>query len=826
MAHSQVFKRRKQHQEGMDAESIRSSFEKHLLYTLSKDRYSATLRDVYQALALAARDRMVERWIATQHTYYKEDAKRVYYLSAEYLMGRMLSNSLINLGIYDEAKEALKSVDLELSELAEQEPDMGLGNGGLGRLAACFLDSMTALEIPAYGYGIRYEFGIFKQAIRDNAQVELPDQWLEDGNPWEIPRPERTYPVRFHGRIIETRTADGRLKVEWVDGDVVLGMAYDTPIDGFGNESVNTLRLWQARASKEFDLSYFHHGDYIQAVAEKNTSENISKVLYPNVDVEQGRELRLKQQYFFVCCSLQDIILRYLRTHDDFDAFPEKVAVQLNDTHPALAVAELMRLLVDVHGLTWEKAWEITVPSCAYTNHTLLAEALEKWSVGLLGYLLPRHLQIIFEINRRFLQDVADRYPGDDERQAALSLIEEGEDKKVRMAHLAIVGSHSVNGVSELHTKLLCERELTAFHEMFPGRFNPKTNGVTPRRWLLAANPKLAALITESIGEGWPGDLEELSKLESFAHDAPFLQRFAAIKRANKETLAKVTEELTGIKVDPASVFDVQIKRIHLYKRQTLNALHIIANWLKVKQGRVKDFVPRTYFFAGKAAPDYRAAKESIQLISRIAKVINKDPTTSDRIKVVFLPNYSVSLAERIIPAAEVSEQISTAGYEASGTGNMKLALNGALTVGTLDGANVEIKEEVGDDNIFIFGLTAAEVTAHRAAGYRPRDIYESNRLLREVVDLIHSGFFSTEEPEQFHGLIGDLLDNDFYLNLADFDAYMGAQAKVSQTYAESKRWNAMAVRNVAHSGKFSSDRTIAEYNRDIWNAKTIKIDI
>jgi starch phosphorylase len=489
-------------------------------------------------------------------------------------------------------------------------------------------------------------------------------------------------------------------------------------------------------------------------------------------------------------------------------------------------VAELMRLLVDVHGLTWEKAWEITVPSCAYTNHTLLAEALEKWSVGLLGYLLPRHLQIIFEINRRFLREVAVRYPGDGERQARMSLIEEGEDKKVRMAHLAIVGTHSVNGVSELHTKLLCERELTDFHEMYPGRFNPKTNGVTPRRWLLGANRPLADLITESIGGSWAGKLEELSKLDSFAHDAPFLKRFAAIKRSNKELLAKVAEEQTGIRVDPSSIFDVQIKRIHMYKRQTLNVLQIIAHWLQVKQGRVNDFVPRTYFFGGKAAPDYQAAKQTIQLICSVADMINKDPTTNEQLKVVFLPNYSVSLAEKIIPAAEVSEQISTAGYEASGTGNMKFALNGALTVGTLDGANVEIKEEVGDENIFIFGLTAAEVTARRAEGYRPRDIYESNRLLREVVDLVQSGFFSPEQPELFHGLMGDLLDNDYYLNFVDFDAYMAAQAKVAKAYGDTKRWNAMAVRNVAHSGKFSSDRTIAEYNRDIWKAKPIKVEL
>jgi starch phosphorylase len=808
---------------GMDADSLTRAFANHLEYTLAKSMDRATLHDVYIALSLAARDRMVERWIQTQKTYYEKDAKRVYYLSAEYLMGRQLINSLINLGCYEAATDACKGVKLDLNDIAEEEPDPGLGNGGLGRLAACFLDSMTALQIPAYGYGIRYEFGIFKQAIRDNQQIELPDQWLERGNPWELPRLERTYEVRFHGRVEHRKGPGGRYKVDWVDGDTILGVAYDTPVDGYDNESVNTLRLWSARASKEFDLNYFHHGDYIRAVREKNLSENISKVLYPNVNVYEGKELRLKQQYFFVSCSLQDILRRYLLTHDDFDALPDKVAIQLNDTHPSLAIAELMHLLIDHHGLEWEKAWELTVNTCAYTNHTLLAEALERWPVDMIADLLPRHMEIIYEINRRFLREVSVIFPGDGDRIARMSLIEEGDEKKVRMAHMAIVGSHSVNGVSELHTELLRNRVLPDFNEMYGSRFNAKTNGVTPRRWLLAANPSLAELISDKLGDEWPGKLGQLKELDRFAEDSAFVERFVAIKRKNKEALAKMTMDLTGIAVDPASIFDVQIKRIHQYKRQTLNALQIIATWLRLKNGSYPNFHPRTFFFGGKAAPDYREAKQTIRLICQMAEMINQDRTTRDLLKVVFLPNYRVTLAETIIPATEVSEQVSTAGYEASGTGNMKFALNGALTLGTLDGANVEIREEVGDDNIFIFGLTAGQV-AERRPTYRPRDYYEGDALLRETIDLIHSGFFSPEQRDMFHGFIDHLLEVDFYMNLADFGGYVAAQENVNRTYQDSARWNKMAIINVARSGKFSSDRTIAEYNRDIWKAEPVEV--
>ncbi|MBW2731753.1 MAG: glycogen/starch/alpha-glucan phosphorylase [Deltaproteobacteria bacterium] len=820
---SSLFEQWKTLQKGMDADAVQLSFANHLHYTLAKGVERATTHDIYTALALAARDRMVERWMATQHRCHQVDAKRVYYLSAEYLMGRMLINTLINLGIYDATVEACQRTGTTLGQLAEEEPDPGLGNGGLGRLAACFLDSLTALQIPAYGYGIRYEFGIFAQGIRDNCQVELPDNWLRDGNPWEIPRPERSYTVKFHGRTMQTRDPHRGLKVQWVDADEVVGMAYDTPIDGYNNESVNTLRLWQARASKEFDLAYFHHGDYLRAVEEKNISENISKVLYPNIDVMEGRELRLKQQYFFVSCSLQDILRRYIKHHNGFDALPDKVAIQLNDTHPALAVVELLRLLIDEHDLPWEKAWALTVRTCAYTNHTLLAEALERWSVPLFQRLLPRHLELVYEINRRFLRNVAMRYPGDSERQERMSLIEESQPKRVRMAHLAIVGSHSVNGVSELHTHLLRTRMLRDFDEMFPERFNAKTNGITPRRWLLAANPALAKLVSESIGSKWPGQLQELKKLEPFALDVGFCDRFAGVRQQNKRQLAQLTKELTGIVVDPTSIFDVQVKRIHEYKRQTLNALHVISSWLRLKQNSYPDFHPRTFFFGGKAAPDYFMAKLTIQLICQVAEMVNQDPNTRNLLKVVFLPNYRVSLAERVIPAADVSEQISTAGYEASGTGNMKFTLNGALTVGTLDGANIEIRDEVGDENIFIFGMTADEVVSRRQ-GYNPRAIYEQNPLLRDTLDLIRSGFFSPEQPAMFHPLVDNLLGEDPYMNLADFDAYVKCQESLNLVYNQSATWWKMAVLNVAASGKFSSDRTIAEYNRDIWHAKPVKV--
>lgn len=821
MRNSNLFKSWGTFSKGMDAKSIQLSFASHLEYSLSKDQYTATMRDLYHSLALTARDRLIERWIRTQQLYYDMDVKRVYYLSAEYLPGRFLKNNLINLGMYEETVKAMKELNLDIEELFEEEPDPGLGNGGLGRLAACFMDSLATLEIPAYGYGIRYEFGIFEQQIRTMEQVELPETWLKFGNPWEIARPEYHFTVKFNGRIKETTLPDGRFVVEWVDADEVVGIAYDTPIGGYNNNTVNTLRLWSARASKEFDLTYFQHGDYLKAVEEKNLSENISKVLYPRDDTMKGKELRLKQQYFFVSCSIQDIVRRYLVNHKTFDEFPDKVAIQMNDTHPALAIPELMRILMDEHGLSWERAWDITTRSCAYTNHTLLSEALEKWPIELFERLLPRHAKIVYEINRRFLKDVAVRYLGDTEKIRRVSIIDEGPPKQVRMAHLAIVGSHSVNGVAELHTKLLRERELKDFDEIFPDKFNNKTNGITPRRWLLSANMELSALITERIGNEWVKDLYQLRKLEQFLEDQDFKTKFREIKKNHKEKLAKVTYELTGYSVDPNSIFDVQVKRIHEYKRQLLNILHVVYLWLKMKEDPNYRIFPRTFLFGGKAAPGYLMAKMIIRLICHVADMINRDTTTNRYLKVAFLPNYRVSLGEKIFPASDVSEQISTAGFEASGTGNMKFALNGALTIGTLDGANVEIREEVGDENIFIFGLNADEVVAMRA-NYNPYEYYQKDPLLKKGIDLIKSGFFSAEQPDLFHPLVDSLLTRDYYMVLADFDAYHQAHERINGAYQDTDTWVKKAIINVARMGKFSSDRTILEYNRDIWRAPQV----
>lgn len=809
---------------GMDAKSIQLSFANHLEYSLSKDKYTATARDLYHSLSLATRDRMVERWVRTQQLYHDHDMKRIYYLSAEYLMGRALINNLINLGIYEQAKNAMNDINIDLEELAEMEPDMGLGNGGLGRLAACFLDSFATLELPAHGYGIRYEFGIFDQVIRKLRQVELPEPWLKYPHPWEIARPEYSFTVQFYGRLKQTVLPDDRLVTEWIDTSDVIGIAYDIPICGYGNNTVNTLRLWSARATNEFDLEYFQGGDYLKAVEEKNISENISKVLYPSDQIFEGRELRLKQQYFFVSCSIQDIVRRYLASHTSFDKFPDRVAIQMNDTHPSLAIAELMRILLDKYNLSWEKAWDITCRTCAYTNHTLLSEALEKWSVAIFGNLLPRHLAIIYEINRRFLRDVSVCYVGDTERLRRMSIIEDGHEKKVRMAHLAIVGSHSVNGVAKLHSRLLREQELKDFDEMYPGKFNNKTNGITPRRWLLSANFGLANLISKHIDNQWPKDLEQLTKLVPLAKDKAFRKAFAAVKHQNKERLAKIVLDLTATVIDPGSIFDVQVKRIHEYKRQLLNIFHVVYCWLKLKDSSDFDMFPRTFIFGGKAAPGYEIAKTTIRLICHVAEMVNRDRTTNDRLKVVFIPNYRVSLAEKIFPAADVSEQISTAGFEASGTGNMKFALNGALTVGTLDGANIEIMEEVGPENIFIFGLNAEEVRALKAH-YHPLDYVHKDPLLKRALDLIQEGLFNPEEPDLFRPLIAQILSEDRYLMLADFEAYHQCQMLVDQTYRNQEAWTQKAIINVAQIGKFSSDRTISEYNQDIWHAKSLKIE-
>jgi len=691
---------------GTDAESLQRSVAQHLECSLAKDTYSATRLDIYKSLVYTVRDRMVERWIATQQTYYDKDVKRVYYLSLEFLIGRTLGNSLISLDLLDQVNQACHELGYELEELREIEWDAGLGNGGLGRLAACFLDSMATLELPAYGYGIRYEYGIFSQKMNDGYQVEISDNWLRYENPWEIARPEYLYKVKFYGRVHQFTDAQGRLCHEWDDTRDVMAMAYDTPIPGYRNSTVNNLRLWAAKSTREFDLNYFNEGDYIKAVENKQRSEIISQVLYPNDNMFEGRELRLKQEYFFVSATLQDVVRRYKKTQRNFDKFTDKVTMQLNDTHPAIAIPELMRLLVDEEGLGWDESWEITVKTFGYTNHTILPEALEKWPVSLMEHVLPRHLQIIYEINRRFLDEVSRRYPNDTERLRLMSLIEEGIEKKVCMAHLAIVGSHSVNGVAALHTELLKSQVFKYFFEFYPERFTNKTNGITQRRWLQKCNPGLAQLITRHIGEGWTRNLYELKKLIPFAEDNGFRDEWRRVKLANKMRLAKYIEGANGITVNVHSLFDCQVKRIHEYKRQLLNILHVIALYNRIKSNPRQNRTPRTVILGGKAAPGYFIAKLVIKLISSVADVVNNDPVVSESLRVVFLANYRVSLAEKIIPAVDLSEQISTAGTEASGTGNMKFALNGALTIGTLDGANIEIRKEVGDDNIFIFGLT------------------------------------------------------------------------------------------------------------------------
>ncbi|MBF0102539.1 MAG: glycogen/starch/alpha-glucan phosphorylase [Desulfobacterales bacterium] len=826
MKNSSIFDNIGTFQKGMDINSIELSFANHLAYSLSKDQFTATMRDMYTSLALTARDRLVERWIRTQQTYHYKDAKRIYYLSAEYLMGRMLINNFINLGIYDEAKKAMEDIGLNLDDLAAEEADMGLGNGGLGRLAACFLDSISTLELPCYGYGIRYEFGIFDQVIRHLRQVEVPEIWLKFGNPWEIARPEYNFPVQFYGQVKETHLPDGSLKTEWIETTDVIGIAYDIPISGYENNNVNTLRLWSARASNEFDLNYFQEGDYIKAVEQKNISENISKVLYPNDQIFEGRELRLKQQYFFVSCSIQDIIRRYLVSQSNFDAFPDKVAIQMNDTHPSLAIAELMRLFIDKYNLTWETAWDITTRTCAYTNHTLLSEALEKWPVRMFEKLLPRHLKIIYEINRRFLRDVSIRYIGDTEKERQLSIIDEDADeKRIRMAHIAIVGSHSVNGVAKLHSKLMIDREFYDFNNMYPGKFNNKTNGMTPRRWLLVANPDLSHLITRYIGDTWPKDLSQLKKLENFLEDTQFLNEWKNVKAKNKARLAKLTKDLTGQTVLQESIFDIQVKRIHEYKRQLLNILHVMYCWLKLKEQPDFKMYPRTFYFGGKAAPGYATAKLIIQFICHVAEMLNRDDSTNKIIKVIFLPNYRVSLAEKIFPAADVSEQISTAGFEASGTSNMKFALNGALTIGTLDGANIEIMEEVGKENIFIFGRTTEEVQT-LASTYNPREYYYRDPILKKAMDLVFKGLFNPEEPELFHPLMNMLINEDRFMVLADFHAYHECQMAINHVYQDQNLWLKRAIINVARIGLFSSDRTIDEYNKDIWHVQPIPISI
>jgi starch phosphorylase len=809
-----------------DLQLLRSMFVHHLKYSFAKDEYTATVRDSYNSIALSVRDALIDRWIETQQTYYRQDVKRVYYLSMEFLVGRMLGNAALNLGLSDEVRQLILELGYQLEEIEEIEPDAGLGNGGLGRLAACFLDSMATLGIPGYGYGIRYEFGIFAQKIRNGYQVETPDNWLRYGNPWEIVRPEYLYKIQFYGRVHEYLDQHGNLRHDWVNTQEVMALAYDTPVPGYGNYTVNNMRLWSAKATREFNFECFNEGDYERAVAEKAETETISKVLYPNDNTPEGKELRLKQEYFFVSATLQDIIRRYKKTHTTFDQFADKVAIQLNDTHPAIAIAELMRLLVDIEHLSWEKAWSLTTRSFAYTNHTVLPEALEKWPVDLIAHLLPRHLQIIYEINRRFLEEVRQKYPNDYEKVARLSLIEEGPTRMVRMAHLAIVGSYAVNGVAAIHSELIKKTLFRDFYELTPEKFQNKTNGITQRRWLRLCNPGLSQLITEKIGDGWVTDLYELKKLVPLADDPDFQDAWRKVKRDNKLRLAQYIKSHNHISVNPDSMFDCQIKRIHEYKRQLLNALHAIWLYNYIKSHPYEDITPRTIIFAGKAAPGYFKAKLIIKLINSIAEVVNHDRDIADKLKVLFLENYSVSLAEKIIPAADLSEQISTAGTEASGTGNMKFALNGALTIGTLDGANIEIKEEVGDDNIFIFGLTVDQVAELRQRGYQPWEYYNQNPELKQVIDMIANGYFSPSQPDLFRPIVNSLLQGDHYLLMADFADYVRAQQRASQTYLNSRQWTRMSILNVANMGKFSSDRTIQEYARDIWNAKPVVIDI
>lgn len=801
-----------------DAEALRESILEHLHFTLAKDKYTATKRDLFQAVAYAVRDQLVGRWIKTQQQYYDADVKRVYYLSMEFLIGRSLENSLVNLGLLENARKALHDLGFELDPLIEVEADAGLGNGGLGRLAACFLDSMATLGVPGYGYGIRYDYGIFTQKIQDGYQFETPDNWLRYGNPWEICRTEYLYPIQFYGRVIQYTDSRGRLRSEWIDTQEVMAMAYDTPVCGYNNNTVNTMRLWQARSPRGFDLSYFNHGDYIRAVEDIAIKENISKVLYPNDNIFEGKELRLKQEYFLVSATIQDIIRRYNKGHIHLDALPDKVAIQLNDTHPALAIAEMMRLLVDREELSWDKAWQLTIDTFGYTNHTLLPEALERWPVPLLEKVLPRHVQIIYEINRRWLEEVDRHFPGQVDKQRSLSIIEETQPKKVNMAHLAIVGSRKVNGVSALHSELLKHQVFKNFWEMDSAKFTNKTNGITPRRWLKECNPSLAQLITDKIGDGWVTNLSELEYLLSLQNDEQFQTAWQKVKLENKMRLAKVIFSEQELKVDPQSMFDCHVKRLHEYKRQLLNILRVIHAYCRIKENPNQDFVPRTVIFSGKAAPGYFLAKLIIKLITSVGNVVNHDHSIHGQLKVVFLENYRVTLAEKIIPAADLSEQISTAGTEASGTGNMKFALNGALTIGTLDGANIEILEEVGPENIFIFGMKAEEVRALKERGYNPWTPFNENSELRQVLEMLRDGFFSSGNKELFKPLLHSLLDGgDPYCLLADFNSYIACQKEVDDLYQNQREWIKKSIHNVAKMGKFSSDRTIEEYASEIW---------
>ncbi|MEG3439412.1 glycogen/starch/alpha-glucan phosphorylase [Pannus brasiliensis CCIBt3594] len=810
---------------GMSPETLKRAFLDNLFYLQGINRANASPYNYYVALAYTVRDRLLHRFLKTVETYKEEKVKVVCYFSAEFLMGRYLGNNLVNLGIYEEMKQAIEEMGLDFDEIIEQEPDPGLGNGGLGRLAACFLDSLASLEVPAIGYGIRYEFGIFHQMIKDGWQVEIPDNWLRFGNPWELARPDESVEVKLGGHTEIYHDDKGKDRVQWVPDRRILAIPHDTPVPGYKTNTVNPLRLWKAEASESFNFEAFNAGLYDQSVAEKIDAETISKVLYPNDNTPAGRELRLAQQYFFVSASLQDLVRIHLRTYKTLDNFYDTAAIQLNDTHPAVAIAELMRLLVDENGLDWGKAWDITQKTFAYTNHTLMPEALERWSADLFGKLLPRHLEIIYLINYFFLSDVRTWFPDNDELLGKLSIIEEsGWGKQIRMANLACVGSHSINGVAALHTELLKKDTLKEFAMLWPEKFFNKTNGVTPRRWILLSNPELSALFTEKIGESWLKDLNELRQLEKYIDDPEFCARWRQIKQDNKRHLAGYILKTRNVEVDINSIFDVQVKRIHEYKRQHLAVLHIIALYNRIKQNPNIDIVPRTFIFGGKAAPGYFMAKLIIKLINSVAEVVNKDPDVRGRLKVVFLPNFNVSLGQRIYPSADLSEQISTAGKEASGTGNMKFAMNGSLTIGTLDGANIEIREEAGPENFFLFGLTAEEVYAMKARGYEPMHYYQNNRELKGVLDRIKSGYFSHGDTELFRPIVDSLLYDDQYMLLADFQSYIECQEQVSEAYRDQDKWTRMSILNSLRMAKFSSDRTIREYCEEIWKVKPVKI--
>lgn len=806
----------------MSKDGITHSFLATREYSLAKDQYSVTSNDNFMALAIAIRDRLIERWINTQQKYHKENVKRVYYLSLEFLIGRLLGSNVLNLGIWNETKLAARELGLDLEEVYDCEQDAGLGNGGLGRLAACFLDSMATLGIAAHGYGIRYEYGIFNQKIMNGYQVESPDAWLSKGNPWEFPRIEGAVRVSFGGRTTMFNDTTGKLRVKWVDTEDVLAVPYDIPVVGYKNDIVNTLQLWSARSSADFDLKHFNEGDYEQAVYSKVSSENISKVLYPSDKSTQGKELRLKQEYFFTAASIADIIRRFKEDNSDFKSFPEKTAIQLNDTHPSLAIVELMRILIDEENLDWDSVWDVTVRTFGYTNHTVMSEALECWFASTIERLLPRHMHLIYEINARFLKDVAKRYPGDTDRLRRMSIIEEGYPKKVRMAYLSIIGSHSINGVSELHTKLLKEHLFKDFYEFFPERFNNKTNGITQRRWLQKSNTKLSELITSAIGDKWVTDLYKLEKLEALKDDNNFCKSWQKVKQENKNYLIEYIYKNTNIRVNPDSMFDVQVKRFHEYKRQFLFGLYIVAQYLEVKNNPRVNFAPRTFILAGKAAPGYFMAKLIIKFINSIADIVNSDKAIGDKLKVIFLDNYRVSLAERIFPASDLSEQISTAGTEASGTGCMKFMMNGALTIGTYDGANIEIAEAVGKDNIIIFGLRLEEIEKILVSGYNPQDYINRSAVFKEIIGLIQSNFFSLDEANLFAPLLDNLFFSDRYFVCADFDDYCAKQREVSRLYTDKEEWTKKTIINVAKSGRFSSDRTIREYAKDIWNIPSV----